>query len=36
MLRGLTYFNPWVVMGVAQVAIWALVIGGILMLKNHR
>jgi hypothetical protein len=33
---GWNYVSPWVVMGFVQIAIWTLVIGGILVLRNHR
>lgn len=31
-----THISPWVVMGLWQIAIWVLVIGGILALRHHH
>lgn len=36
MISILTRINPWVVMGLWQVTIWALVIAGILALRHHH
>ncbi len=36
MIQFFAHINPWVTMGLWQIVIWVLVIGGILALRHHH